>query len=521
MNFNSELKDNIQRWTMEVVAFAGVFGLCMLALVYQGNLLTGLARVVAAMCFLVALVAPRVMLYGLVAMATCLDTFKRLLGVFGSYSEPDLAIILSIAPLTLGGIFVGLVIHRIFRHRRILKRRELFLFLCAAGAMAVSFSKAFLASRSILRAGQGVTDGTAYVLAPLLIVALIPDIRAVIRFLRFTLWAFLPVALYGVFQFFFGLQGFELDYVKSGLTASVLQLDDVRIRVFSTLNSGHAYGASMAMLTTVAPAFAIIRWRKRASGRAGEVFLMASFAIGVAICMGRTAWAQAIMGICGIYFFTSSRRTKIFYGVSFALLVTIFLSSDYIGSKLGEWEAQLPTDSALQQQAFRLGTYSDRLIGFMNLTKDSSYWTPFGVEGYIPGEVHHGDRYFAHDAFTDALLRYGYVGVLFFGGIWIYFLIMLHGGVLRVKDRNIRTIAAALASACFSIFFSGFLSGSSLHVYPVNLLFWSFVGCILVLTARVPAEVAPQGMQTAPGADLPKQRGPAWRRTPGREQIQS
>jgi hypothetical protein len=157
----------------------------------------------------------------------------------------------------------------------------------------------------------------------------------------------------------------------------------------------------------------------------------------------------------------------------------------------------------------------------MNVTKDSSYWTPFGVQEYVPGDVHHGDRYFAHDSFTDALLRHGYVGVLFLGAIWVYFLVTIHRGVLSVKDRNIRTLAAALTSACFSIFFSGFLSGSSLHVYPVNLLFWSFVGCILVLTSRVPAGVAPQGPPAAPGGDLPRQRRPAWGQARGGERIHS
>ena len=488
MDLTSDLVDRFRRWTALCAAFAVAFSFCLLILGYQGNLLTGVARVAAAICFTTAVISPRVMLYGLVVMATCLDTVKRLLGVFGSFSENDLAIVLTIAPLTLGGVFVGLISHRIFRHGKILAGREWFLFLCALGTMGGSFSKAFVASRSVLRAGQSVTDGTAYLLVPLVIVGLLHDARAANRFLRFISWAFLPVALYGVVQFYFGFQEFELDYMRSGLSASIIQFDDVRIRIFSTLNSGHAFGVVMAMMLVLTVAQAVIHRRNRASLRVNDILLVTGYASGLTLCFGRTSWAQGILGIVGIFFFTSARRTKIFYGAALAVLATVLLNSEYILGNLEELESKLPTESALQQQAFRLGTYSDRLVGLMNVANDSSYWTPFGVDAYVPGEVQHGDRYFAHDAFTDALLRYGYVGVLFLAGICIYFLVLVHRSLLSVKNRDLRTLGAALTSACFSIFFSGFLSGSSLHVYPVNLLFWSFVGCILVISSRNPKE---------------------------------
>ncbi len=340
-------------------------------------------------------------------------------------------------------------------------------------------------SHNVLRAGQTVVHGMTYLLAVLLVVLLVVSLlknaRDALRFVNFLLWAFVPVALYGIFQYVFGLRDFEMAYIRSGYSISLGELEDIKPRIFSTLNSPHAFGVCMAMLLVLATARTYIHWRRRRAFRIVDLILVASFAGGLMLSFGRTSWVLAVMGLAGVFFFTSAARTTIFYLFSSSAFLLIIFNSDYISDKLPEWEAGLPMTSVAQQQASRLGTYSDRLLGFTNLVKDKSFWTAFGVPGYTAEDEKYGSKYYSHDAFTSSLLKYGLVGVSIIGFVCFFFLMKIHRGILAVKDKDLRLFSAACASACFPVFFSGFLSGSSVGLFPVNFLFWSLIGCTLVI----------------------------------------
>jgi hypothetical protein len=261
----------------------------------------------------------------------------------------------------------------------------------------------------------------------------------------------------------------------------------------------------MGMLLVLSVGRTYISWRQRQAPRVVDIMLTGCFALALFLSFGRTSWMLGLMGITGIFFFTSPVRTKLFYIFAFGGFLLIIFNSEYIFDKLPEWERDLPMNSISTQQAFRISTYSDRLMGFMTFAKDRSYWTAFGVKGFTFENQHYGDRYFTHDAFTGALLSYGFVGVAILAVICVFFLLEIHRGILSVKNPNLRIISAACASSCFAAFFSGLLSGSSINVYPVNFLFWSFIGCTLVL---VGSERAKQGARRLPSEATPRRLAP-------------
>ncbi len=509
--------DRVPQATVIIIGLSIALTLGIVIPSTHGNILTGTAKLTGVVTFLCALVWPRTMLYGLVVMAASLDFVKRLLVVFGTVYQADLAVVLTIAPLTLGGVVCGHIIHRIFAHGRILNKREWVILACAGTAIGISFAKAMVDSHNILRAGQAVVDGMSYLLAVLVTVSLLRDDRATVKYINFMVWIFFCVALYGIFQFFHGYAKFEYDYILSSNTSTIGELSEAHPRIFSTLNSSHAFGVSMAIFLIISVAKNYIYFRQRRSFRIADLLLMITFTIALGLGFGRTAWVLALLGIAGIFFFTSARRTKFFYACCTGMFLIVLFNSEYILEKLPEWQRQLPGDSASQEQAFRLGTYSDRLIGFTSFMRDDSYWTPFGVKGFTTEAQHAGDQFYTHDAFTAALLRYGIVGVGILAIISIFFLIQVHKGILGVQNRNLRIFSAATASACFSVFFTGLLSGSNITVFPVNFLFWALIGCTLVMTGSERAVRKSQTAQQqrdratpAPAPNRPRPRRPAY-----------
>ncbi len=133
--------DKAPQWTVIAIGLTLALSLVIAIPSTHGNILTGTAKFAGAATFICALIWPRPMLFSLIVMAGSLDFFKRLLTVFGQFSQNDLAVILTIAPLTLGGVLCGHIIHRIFLHGKILTKREWLILSCAGGASASPLSR--------------------------------------------------------------------------------------------------------------------------------------------------------------------------------------------------------------------------------------------------------------------------------------------------------------------------------------------------------------------------------------------
>src|SRR5207249_4526592 len=105
-------------------------------------------------------------------------------------------------------------------------------------------------------------------------------------------------------QYLFGLSSFEIAYLRSGLTMIGPNLDDVRPRPFSTLNSTHAYSCVMAFMMVLSGHF-VAREGKRRNWRV--VVIMLTYAVALLLSMGR----GAIITGFGMIVFAKMFRSRI------------------------------------------------------------------------------------------------------------------------------------------------------------------------------------------------------------------
>ena len=483
------------------LAIATVAGLCasmfiaLSAVGYGGNPIKAVMQIVGVALMVVATVNPRVGLSLLIFGSAYLDFLKRFLILFGTGSMGDIAGVLSVAPVNLLGVFMGTcVLHPIFS-KRMLDKQERRLVFFSLFLIGISIASGLRNGDLSFTALGAVANTSAYSLLVPIIYVLYrrrgsDEVR---RLLKFLILVYVPVALYGIHQYVFGLGQFEIDYLRSGLTMTEGNLYDVHPRAFSTLNSPHAFSVSMGILSLLSLVFCLrsLRGHTGFFSSRGRWVLPALFIAACFLSFGRAGWLVFIIGAICIPAFRTRARVIAFYSIfafSFGMLVW---KADVIYASLDTIQSYLPTDSVIQQQAFRIGTYSERLYGFQNIFRNRAMWTWFGNPS-LAYKV--GDREIenevVHDALGQMLVSYGIVGLLLLASVGGFALLTLHRRILRIQRGSNEVIGRALLSIGIAVFFGGMLTGSHVSIFPVNVLFWTTAG-ILVTVAALPAGFVP------------------------------
>ena len=199
------------------------------------------AMLIGGCLLLVGAVQPRRATVLLVPISCYLDGAKRLLILTGNTQLDDVSSVLAIAPLAAVGIIIGCIIHRIFLRRRPEPVERLAIFAAFAAFVAFGGTEIFTAG-DLLHGLKTIANSTVYFLLPWAIIQVYRTRDEIEGFLKVCVLVAVPVALYGIWQYFMGLSSFEVAYLKSGLTITEGNLEDIRPRPFSTLNSPHAYG---------------------------------------------------------------------------------------------------------------------------------------------------------------------------------------------------------------------------------------------------------------------------------------
>ena len=168
-----------------------------------------------------------------------------------------------------------------------------------------------------------------------------------------------------------------------------------------------------------------------------------------------------------------------FFALSFGLFVW---QADTIYASLDNLQSLLPSGSTFQEQAFRLGTYSERLFGFQNVFRNRSMWTWFGN----PALAYRADRPLGedevvHDAIGQMLISHGIAGIVVLAAAGGLSLFLLHRKILAIRRGPNEIFGRWLLSVAIALFFGGMLTGSHLGVFPINLLFWSTVGALVAI----------------------------------------
>jgi O-Antigen ligase len=314
---------------------------------------------------------------------------------------------------------------------------------------------------------------------PLMLVTglLFPEPEDIKRLIKFCLIIYIPVGFYAIWQQVFGLNSFEIDYLKSGYTVTITDLDDIRPRPFSTLNSPHA----LTIVTAILASLAFFLHFKGAKREAWQIPVGILFTAACLASLSRAGWVVFAVAVIGWICFRRAWTTIGFYGVTIGFFVLLIANADRVLHSLDALQRKLPGNSALTEEAFRLGTFSDRLYSYQNLMTNPLYHTWFGNPELREhaSEFQRDDAY-AHDQLTQILVSFGFVGLAGFLLLVTGGLCLAHRRIFAQRDREARAEAIAVLSVLTAVVYSGMLFGSHLGVFPVNSFFSFLVGCLTV-----------------------------------------
>src|SRR5271166_5089448 len=483
-------ESNIYLDSAFVLKLIGVFVAVVLSvflglfIVSYPNPLTTTILVAAIAMSSVAVVHPRSGFYLLIVTTGYLDLVKRLGILSDSLSGLDITVTLAVAPLLMLSICLGVVIRNILERRKLESWQWVVLAILIACIGAVAL-QSFRGGAGFLNGAQNLVNSGGYLPLVLITSMIFPKREDALNALRFALWAFLPVALYSIWQQFFGLTDFEVRFLQSGYTITVDDLDDVRPRPFSTLNSDHALSVCTAILAAVALLVPF---------KAGRRFLWQYpvslvYILGCLATIVRSGIFIMPITLIGWLCFRRSWTTCLFYGTILGALMLLMFNAEAVLERLGSLENLLPINesNAVSAEVFRLGTFSERLMSFHNGLTNPRFHTLFGnpeAAQAKPDDENSYEETVAHDQITQTLVQYGLVGLAGLvltaaTGLWL-----AHRAVLRLKDHTTREIAIALLSIVTAVVYSGMIFGSHVQIFPVDVFFAFLVGILVVCCGK-------------------------------------
>lgn len=476
----------------------------------NGNQLAGLFFYALLGSGLMGLLAPRAAFFFFLIQTAYLDLLKRLMVIGGNVSFVDLFWVLGIAPVTIAGIASGLLVRMIFGQTQATRGdvRRLATAVVLNGLLAVLV---YVKGGGIGGTVREVANGSSYALLLFIVPLLFRTPESVAGCTRFLLFLFVPAAAYTVYQQIFGFQEFEIEYLKSGLSIEVKQLEADRVRAFGTLNSPTSISVVAASLAAMATGLLVIG---RRDGRLG---LSTPLAIGL-VALTVAAWAASTVrvgilllpvAVIGTFVFSRPGATRAFYAVLVGGLMALVAASGYLYQNVEIWTSKLGDffggSGSYLGYMLNLNSYKDRLYGFYNVLLNPDAYSLFGMP-------HGGEDggFVVHDPLSSMLLSYGVIPLVAMlliaaAGTW-----RLHRVIFVMRNRTLQLFAASfLANAAGNVAVS-LVNGNLLGTFPVNVFFW--VSLAFAITLRQADEVLAKQPQAQP---LPSHPGyPAGMRGP-------
>lgn len=489
------------------LALATTIGLLMIFLASgfiftSDNPFTKAAMLVGGLLLVVGIVQPRRMLILLVPISFYLDAIKRLLVMTGRTGLDDVTSVLAVAPLAAVGVIIGCVIRRIFFRKRREPIERFVVFSAVAAFVAFGGMEAFTAG-NLLYGLRTAANSTVYFLLPWAVLQCFKTREEIERFLKFCILVGVPVALYGIWQYAFGLTQFEITYLRSGLTITGNNLEDIRPRPFSTLGSSHAYSNIMMFMLPLALYFTRSGMAIRRNWKTIAIAL--TYALALLFSMGRGAVFASIGMIVFAKLFRSKTGAVVAYSFSGACLGGMILFAQTLQDMMEKVQGYLPGNSDWQQQAFRLGTFSDRLMGYQNVLTNPGAWPLLANPlKFRPAELTYEDTTFSHDLFSQMILRVGIIPVFLGICVSIYILFRAHRAILRLPggQTGIRPLAARLM-AIIVVFLLTQAAGSGITVFPMNMWLGIFAGLLSVICLHFQNTSPREVRSSGPGVAAP------------------
>ena len=282
----------------------------------EGNSISELCRILMVAGFLFCALSPRLGLFVWLVSSGYMDLLKRLMVSTGRISQMDLYFVLGIHPMMMAGLCVGVVLGAItgrfnlggWHFKRLLAAVVIMLLagLAAAREKGMSLS-------SIL---PEIANNGFYAILIFLVPVLLPNLKEVLQILRTLVIAYIPVAIYGIYQQYAGFQDFEIEYLMTGLSIEIKQLLSDEVRAFSTLNSPTALGFASGACFTFALILGGHRDQNAARFRFPSMVAAGLMVLFVGAWLSSTARSAAVaipMALLARYCFSDARRTRVFY----------------------------------------------------------------------------------------------------------------------------------------------------------------------------------------------------------------
>lgn len=488
------------------IALGGLFGLFAIVSIMlgEGNTLANVfLYLIIGTCGLAA-VEPRTAFF--VFLVTCgyVDLFKRLMVVSGRVSMDDLYYVLGLAPALLSFIIASVLVRGVIGGLQMTKQHvRLFLIGCAVVLINALLSYLDF-DHSLGKVMQGTANGGLYGMLIFVVPMLFEDKDDILALLKFVLWTYVPVALYGVFQQVVGFQDFEIAYLQTGLSIEIKQLFTDRVRAFSTLNSPTALSMVCGALCVIP----LVLWRMKTRGGTRRllglplaVFFGFVYLGGLAASTGRAGFLMSGVFVAGVVAFRTRTGTISFYALAVTAFGTLLLSARYLLDSIEIATLLLvqKLGGVFREDNVNINTFSDRLFGFINVLMNPEAYTWFGygaTRGTDPR-----DPLYNHDLLSNILVRYGAVPLAVMLITVVWFLVWTHHHILKVADPERRKVATMLLSCAMAMFAVSITCGNVLAVFPANTLFWLAVAGTFVAAkekARVP--LRSQATSSAPPA---------------------
>ncbi len=484
----------------------------------QGNSLASAAKFVAIGSFVFGLLKPKAALIWIIVLCGYSDLLKRLMVFDTSFNYLDISFVLGMAPACLAGMTLGCLGQGGIRAG--LRKSDVVVFLLCSLYLMWVVVKARSVGAGLLGTGKVAFLEGSFVYAAFVGKVLFREREEMVRYFRICVYLFLPVAAYGIYQGFVGLSRWEVAYLESGFSIELRQLYDHRARAFSTLSAASTLTVICALfsLFVITQSFGASRSPAKVLHPLNFLLLCTFICAGI-LTYTRSGWLAFFVGFTALFFFQHRFTTIMYYVGGLIAFLILFFGADYALQHLDEWQRALT--GGHWTQAFRITTWSDRLIGWRNLTHESGLWTPFGFsadeilrsnEG-VDGLMRRNSRFFYHDAFTGFVLHRGYIPLVVLIIAAIAVISKIHRRIFSLDPDN-RAFAICLF-ACVVCVGSVGATHAKILQFPVNFFFWIVVGCLVRVLGQVEEkEAVPVSVtEETPtvSADLdPSSSTPAW-----------
>lgn len=489
----------------------------------DGNVLGNSFRFLTPLAIVLGLATPRLPFYLLLAAGAYLDLIKRFMILDSRFSDVDLAFLLGFAPALVAGMVLKFVFAAISKSQDV-SAREIRLFFAITFLCCVLGGAQMLMAGSLRSAGNAV-NMVAYLYMPLLVPRIFKDIPDLKRLMVMTSIIYLPAALWAINQAYYGLATFEMQYLRSGMTTEIRQLDEEVFRNMGTMVSAHALSmvASILAIALIIP----ITWKTgKISLRVWlnpiRLVFIWLFLTGAYFTFSRTGWACAAIALLAFVILQNRFLTYTAYFTTLLGIAALYLSADHLlNSRITQETQEILFEkfgaTAEARQSLVLGTLDARLESMASFVNDSRIWTPFGLK-LAKKDVQIN---WVHDILTENLIRLGYVplSILVFSFLTGTFLCFR--ALFRMPRGPYRSMATYFAALALGMMSGGFSQGIMILYFPIN-LFWSlFLGAsyALYLMHQQPAtEEIKEPVPVEPGIPVPASRV-GGRRAGGRQAV--